>query len=154
MPPSRISYHYASHCALCALLCTECTLCTENPHIVKSAHKCMFYIDVHFCAQCALCALHNIDMSALQCKFCFDMHYCAQCAHCAHCAQKDTGFTKVHSSACYAILCTLCTLCTMCTFVENSVHCSANGNVEGCSMQRQASFQHSFMPPYISQCAA
>ena len=61
--------------------------------------------------------------------------------------------TEVHVLLTCALLCTLCTLCTMCTFLKIIVHFSAHGNVQGCSMQRQASFLHSFMPPYISHCA-
>ncbi len=41
--------HYVHSCALYALRALE-------NHIVKSAHKCMFYFDVHFCALCAHCA--------------------------------------------------------------------------------------------------
>jgi hypothetical protein len=79
-------------------------------------------------------------------------------------ALKYKIFSKVHQSALFVLMCTYCTLCTFCTLFTLCTHfeivcalkciLSAHDNVQCCNMGWQASFQHSFMPPYISQCTA
>ena len=56
-----------------------CTLCTYGHIIYKSAQKCMFYFNVHFCALCA-----RYELRAL----------------------KNTELTKVHRSARFVDMCT------------------------------------------------
>ncbi len=64
----------------CELFCTMCTMCTYGHNIIKSAHKCMFCFDVHFCA-------YRIDKSAQKCTliatFCCHVDFCALGALCA-----------------------------------------------------------------------